>query len=176
MRSSPASSSCRRVCQPSAAAFRLAARANGKIGPPGRLGFRPRTRTRGRPPTGALYLCRRSLHTGKLNDNAVETRRPGRYKPDELQVPVGSCQGLGRNESIVRVRAHSRGWSTRAVGRQRGMSWTPCRPFGPALDAAAATLPNGGIVGRGAPAARFERPELGRFVAGGATWPNGATV
>ena len=36
--------------------------------------------------------------------------------------------------------------------------------------------PNDGFVGRGAPAARCRRPELGRFVAGGPTWPNGETV
>ena len=35
---------------------------------------------------------------------------------------------------------------------------------------------NDGFVGRGAPAARCRRPELGRFVAGGPTWPNGETV
>ena len=35
---------------------------------------------------------------------------------------------------------------------------------------------NDGFVDRGAPAARCRRPELGRFVAGGATWPNGETV
>ena len=61
--------------------------------------------------------------------NGATERQERNPKPDELQVPAGSCQGLGRNENIVRVRAHSRGWSTRAVGRQRGMSWTPCRPI-----------------------------------------------
>ena len=71
-------------------------------------------------PRGKLRFDRRirlEFHGATITSDAgLLARRPARYKPDELQVPAGSCQGLGRNESIVRVRAHSRGWSTRAVG------------------------------------------------------------
>ena len=44
----------------------------------------------------------------------------GRQGPDADQGP--NARQLGDGDG-------TRGWSTRAVGRQRGMSWPPCRPI-----------------------------------------------
>ena len=50
------------------------------------------------------------------------------------------------------------------------------RPASPSRRDRGRSRLNDGFVDRGAPAARCRRPELGRFVAGGPTWPNGETV